>query len=412
MAAATDEEVPATSDRDATDQPSSDTDCQTRPVAELTGEDRPRLAFFIPDLSVGGAEQVTVTIVNGLVTRGYEVDLLVSRLQGELRSELSELVTVVELPPSRTPVLGVAAHLPAIVTYLRRSEPAVLFPQLAHPSVVCLAINRYMDVDTAIIPTHHSAFGEGTNGTTKDVVVNRLVPRLYPAADRIVAVSRGVGDSIVDRTPVESEDLSVLHNPVDVAAIRESAQEPVDHEFIMDDDTDVILFVGRHARQKDLGIWLRAFEQVHNQVPSARAVIVGKGPHREELLTTIDERGLSDVVSVPGFVQNPYKYMNQADVFLLSSRYEGLPTVLIEALAVGCPVVSTDCPSGPREILDDGDYGRLVPVSDSAGLADAVVETLADPGGSERLRDRANDFAPNAVLDEYERFIQKHVTRT
>lgn len=369
------------------------------------------LSFFIPDLSVGGAEQVTVTIVNGLASRGYTIDLLLSRFEGELRDRLSNDVNVVTLPPARTSVFGVAAHFPAIASYLRRTEPDVLIPHLEHPSIVCLAVSRLFDVDTPIVPTQHSAFGESADRTPKDRIVQGLVPRLYPAADRIVAVSQGVADGVSERTSVRREDISVLHNPVEIDSIHERAREPVDHEWIEDDTLKVVLFVGRLADQKDLETWIRAFETVHDRNPNTRGVIVGKGPRREALTTLVGELGLNDAVSMPGFVENPYRFMRQASAFVLSSRYEGLPTVLIEALACGCPVASTDCPSGPREILLDGSLGPLVPVGEADELAEATLETLSNPVSTDALRARAEDFAPEAVFDEYERFIHEYVLR-
>ncbi|EMA21607.1 glycosyltransferase [Haloarcula marismortui] len=380
-----------------------------RSSSVATDRHRPLLAFFIPDLSVGGAEQVAITIVNGLAERGYDIDLLLSRASGELRSELSERVSIVELPPSKTPAVGVAAHLPALVSYLHREKPAALFPHLEHPSIVCLTINRLLDTETPVIPTQHSAFGHEVEATPKDRIVEQVVPRLYPASDRIISVSEGVADSLVEQTPVDRDDVSVLHNPVDVERIRERASRPVDHEWVEDGDRDVVLFVGRHAGQKNLDSWVRAFERVVDRNPNARGIIAGKGQCRDDIAALVERRGLSDVVSLPGYVDNPYRYMAKADTFLLSSRYEGLPTVLIECLSVGCTVVSTDCPSGPREILADGEYGRLVPVGDVDGLADAVCDTLADPPDPDRLRSRADDFSPEPVFDEYERFLDEHV---
>jgi glycosyltransferase involved in cell wall biosynthesis len=378
-------------------------------VSDTHDGEEPLLAFFVPDLSVGGAEQVTVTIVNGLAERGDNVELLLSRFDGELRWELSDRVSVVELPPSRTSVLGVVTHLPALVSYIRRKQPTAMFPHLGHPSIVSLTASRLANTDTAVIPTHHSAFGVSADQSTKDRLVERLIPRFYPTADRIIAVSGGVAESITNRMAVDREDISVLHNPVDVESVRARAQQPVDHKWVEDEATDLVLFVGRLASQKELETWLRAFRRVHERHPQTRGVIAGQGPRREALLELRDEMGLSDVVSMPGYVDNPYRFMGQADTFLLSSRFEGLPTVLIEALACGCPIVSTDCPSGPREILDDGEYGALVPVGDEAGLAEAVNRRLTDPIPPDVLRDRADAFAPESVFDKYEQFLNVHV---
>jgi len=373
------------------------------------GGTRPLISFVIPSLTVGGAEQVTVSIVNDLATRGYAVELVVAQFDGKLRSALRADVEVVELSPSRTPGLGVAAEFGPIVRYLREAEPAALFPHLPRMSVVCLAAAQVAGTDTAVFPTHHSAYGQGPEDEIKARVVDWLVKHLYPTADRVIAVSDGVADGIARLTAVDRADISVLHNPVDVGQVRARACDPVDDRWIEDDKTPVVLFVGRLVAQKDLETWLWAFSQLHERDPDVRGVVAGQGPQRKQVSEVVADLGLQDVVAIPGYVDNPFRYMSKADLFLMSSRYEGLPTVLIEALACGCPVVSTDCPNGPREILADSAYGRLVPVGDHEALAAAAAATLADPPASDRLQARADDFAPAVVMDDYERFIQKYV---
>lgn len=382
---------------------------QNQPQTDSTGATHPHLAFFIPDLTLGGAEQVAVNLVNGLADRGYDIELIVSRFEGKLKSRLTSEVDVIQLAPSRTPVFGIGLHLPALVSYLRREKPVALFSHLSHASVVCLAADRLVELDTLVVPIEHRSFGTAPNSTLKSWAVHELVPHLYPAADRIIAVSEGVADSIVARMSVDREDVSVLHNPIDVQSVRERAREPVDHEWFESDDSEVILFVGRIEQQKDLETWLHAFKRVYDRNPRVRGIIAGQGSQRYDVQELADQLDIADVVSVPGYVENPYGYMRRASLFLLSSRYEGLPTVLIEALACGCPVVATDCPSGPREILADGAYGHLVPVGDVTGLADAAEEALDDPTPPSKLRERANEFAPETVLDDYERFIEDYV---
>lgn len=368
-----------------------------------------RLSFYIPSLAVGGAEQVTVSIVNGLVERGYDIDLAVSYPGGELRSALADDVGVTELGALRVPVAGIGAHLPALAKYLSRTDPTAVFTQKLDASVVCLAANRLANTHTKVVPTIHSAFGMASERTVKSRALDAFAARVLGSADRVVAVSQGVADSVVDATAVRPDDVSVLHNPVDVDSVRRRSREPVDDAWVERDDVDLVLFVGRLERQKDLETWLRTFARVHQDHPNARGIIAGKGSQRDRLQALATALDLDDVVSIPGYVDNPYRYMRRADVFVLSSRFEGLPTVLIEALACGCQIVATDCPCGPREILRDGEFGHLAPVGDVEALARGVDASLVNPVPAELLERRADDFAPGVVLNEYEQFIDTHV---
>lgn len=380
-----------------------------RQSVPTTDPDESLFTFFIPTLEGGGAESVTVNIVNGLSNRGYNVELLLSRFEREWRSKLASGVSVTELSPTYTSVFGITAHIPALVSYLRREAPTALFPHLTHVNVLSLAVARVLDTDIKIFPTHHLMFGAKSDATTRDRVASTASRHLYPSANRIITVSQGVADSIVDQTNVTSEDVSVLYNPIDVDSIRNRVNEPVDHKWLKSNKLKTVLFVGRLEKQKDLKTWLRVFKQVHERDPETRAIIVGEGDLREEYRAFADKIGVGDVVSMPGYVSNQYTYMYYADLFFLSSRFEGLPTVLIEALACGCPIVSTDCPCGPREILVDGEYGELISPGNTEELADAVLSTLADPPPKYKLKERANAFALDTVLDEYEHFIEEYV---
>ena len=379
------------------------------PRRDSTPRTDARLSVYVPTLAVGGAERVTVSIANGLADRGYDVDLVVSYPEGELRPAVSGDVDVVELGRVRVPVAGIGSHVPALADYLSRAAPAAVFTQKLDASVVCLAAARLGGADTKVIPTIHSAFGMVSEPTVKSRVLEALAGRLLPSAHRVVAVSQGVAESVVAATAVRSADVSVLHNPVDVDGVRQQSRHPVDAEWVERDDVDLVVFVGRLDPQKDLETWLRAFARVSRTNPDARGIVAGRGPERDRLRGLVTDLGLDAEVSVPGYVDNPYRYMRNADAFLLASRFEGLPTVLIEALACGCQVVATDCPHGPREILQDGLCGRLAPVGDDAALARAVDAALTDPVPTDRLRRRADDFAPDVVLDEYETFVGTYV---
>jgi len=369
--------------------------------------DTPRVALYIPALDFGGAERVTTNIANGFVVRGYAVDLLLSNERGEFRDQVSDGATTVILEAPEIPGVGVGGSLFGLRKYLERANPDVLISAMTHANVVALAAATLSRGETTVVVTEHAEFGKVN--IAKDHVVYSLAARLYPTAARVIAVSDGVARSITDATPVDTDDVTVLHNPIDVSGIRRRARARLDDPWLDSYDLRVVLTAGRLAPTKDLPMLLEAFERVHERRPDTRLVVAGKGDQRQSLLSLSEQRGLGDVVSFPGYVDNPYAYMSRADVFALSSKHEGLPTVLVEALACGCPVVATDCPSGPREILVDGEYGALVPVGHSDAFAEAVLATLEDPPDPDRLRERSEDFSMDVAVDRYAEFIEQIV---
>ncbi|WP_318570834.1 glycosyltransferase [Salinigranum marinum] len=373
-------------------------------TAERSGA-LPRLAFFIPTMNLGGAQQVTVTIANGLAARGYAVDLVLARAVGPLLDRVDDAVGVVDLETPPISGVGVLAAVPALRRYLRRQRPDVLFAAMMNANVVGVLTHALAGVETRLVLTEHNTFG--VRPGLRDRVTAGLATVLYPRADRVVGVSRGVADSVVAGTNVDAERVSVLYNPIDVKAIRAAAAEPLAGAAAEAMAGDIVFTVGRLAAAKDHATLLRAFQRVHERRPEIRLVVAGVGPKRAELESLADDLGLANAVTFVGFVDNAYAYMAAASVFVLSSKHEGLPTVLLEALACETPIVSTDCPSGPREILADGRYGRLVPVGDDVALAEAIVERLDVPTPAAALGTRAADFSLDAVLSEYESFIAR-----
>jgi glycosyltransferase involved in cell wall biosynthesis len=364
----------------------------------------PDASFFVPSLSMGGAQRVTLTITSGLAERGFDVDLLVAYPGGELRSAVGEEVELVDLDVPMVPGVGLLAGIPRVRSYLRRTLPDVFVSTMTFVNVVTL-LSTLGDADDArIVLAEHDTFGMPHGPKVR--LTQSLARYLYPRADQVIAVSQGVAESVVTGTRIAASDVSVLHNPIDVEAVRAEAAAPVDHPWFEDDDVPVVLGVGRMSRQKDFPTLIRAMDRLHDRREEVRLVIAGKGPAIEDLRELVSRLGLDDVVDLPGYVENVYAYLGRADVFALSSIREGLPTVLIEALACGTPVVATDCPSGPREILADGELGPLVPVGDPRALAAALEETLSDPLSASTLRSRADDFAPEVAIDNYAALIE------
>jgi len=366
---------------------------------------RHRVALYVPALRVGGAQHVTVNIANGFADRGYPVDLVVSYARGGFSDQVAADVNLVDLETPEWPGIGIGASVPALRRYLQRREPAILLSAMTFANVIALAADRVSDSETRIVPTEHDEFG--MDRRPKSRLVSRLAARLYPSADHVLGVSAGVVDSVVRHTPLTEDDVSVMYNPIEVEEIAARATESIDHRWATDSSIDLVFTVGRLEPQKALPTLIDAFASVVERRPDARLVVAGRGSRAEALREQVTERGLEDVVGLPGYVDNPYAFMANAATFALSSKHEGLPTVLIEALACGCPVVSTDCPSGPAEILQDGEYGRLVPVDDPEALADGIAATIDDPPPADRLRGRADDFARETVIEEYVRFVDR-----
>jgi glycosyltransferase involved in cell wall biosynthesis len=230
-----------------------------------------------------------------------------------------------------------------------------------------------------------------------------MMRRLYPKADRIVAVSQGVADDLISLLNLPHEKVTVIYNPIFTPELFEQAKQPANHPWFEQNRLPVILAVGRLTRQKDYPILFRAFSLVR-QVRPAKLLILGEGEERANLERLAIELGIQNDVSMPGFVDNPFAFMAKASVFVLSSAWEGFGNVLVEALACGCPVVATDCRSGPREILDNGRYGRLVPVGDHEALAKAILETLDNPdfpANRQTRLQRAMEFSVDAAVDKY-----------
>jgi glycosyltransferase involved in cell wall biosynthesis len=368
-----------------------------------TDPESPKVAFFVQNLRYGGAQKVTINIANGLTSRGYDVDLVTANFEGDFVSDISSDLHVVDLDVPSVAGLGVLAGIPRLKSYLESAQPDVLIGAQTHANIAAVLAARVAKVSLHVTLTEHSAFGRSEG--FKDWLTNTLASSVYTLADEVVGVSGGVVESIVENTRVDSAATSVLYNPIDLESVRARSKEPVDDKWITDPDIRPVVSVSRLESQKNLSLLLRAFETVNERHPDTRLIIVGKGSERRRLSELARSLDIEDVVSFPGYVDNPYGYMRQSAVFVLSSRYEGLPTVLIEALACGCSIVSTDCPYGPREILADGEYGQLVPVDDDLALADAIGATLESPADPQKIIKRSEDFSMSNGIDRYEAYI-------
>jgi glycosyltransferase involved in cell wall biosynthesis len=293
-----------------------------------------------------------------------------------------------------------------LIRYLRRERPRVLISGISHANLVALWAVRLAGVNTPIVVTVHNTMSRSTpqRGRLVGGAWRQLFRTFYPWASSIVAVSRGAAEDLARTSGLPRERVEVVYNPVITPALMALARETPDHPWLAPAQPPVVLGVGRLTRQKDFSTLIRAFAEVRRR-RVARLLILGEGEERTRLHALVTELGLGDDVTLPGFRDNAMAYMRASRVFVLSSAWEGLPTVLIEALAAGARVVSTDCPSGPREILQEGRLGTLVPVGNPAALADAMIDALDGPSPAAPLEALA-PFTLDTAVDNYLRVIE------
>ncbi len=367
------------------------------------GYTRPRrIAIYLPALEGGGAERVMLDVAKGLAQRGLSVDLVLVRAEGPYLELLPAQVRLIDLSARRT-----VASLPGLLRYLRRERPDALLSTV-HTNVIALIVKKFFINGLRVIVRRASTFTtEFANVGFKIRMTMRLEKYLMSSADTIVANSRGMADDLKRNVvPNSSHLVQVIPNPVTCPDHAEKAALAVEHPWFGDPRIPVILSVGRLIPAKDHSTLLRAFAEVVKSRP-ARLVILGEGADRGKLIALAQKLGIADVVDLPGFHLNPFAYMAKASVFALSSVYEGFPNVLVQSMACGTPVVSTDCLSGPREILEDGKWGRLVPVGDWQSLAEAVLRTLGSPLSSDLLIVRAEAYSARASIDQFMELVSK-----
>jgi len=330
-----------------------------------------RLAFFLPGLYDGGAERIMLNLAKGISARGYPVDLVLARMEGPFLDQVPSSVRLIDLKASR-----VLCSTPALVRYLHQERPIALL-SILYANIIALWARRLAGIPQRVILGEHNTLSSVVKGE-RDLrwrAYPTLAKWFYPWADGIVAVSKGVADDLVQQINIPLEHIQVIYNPIVTPDLFEKSKSLIEHPWFKSDEPPVLLSVGRLTIQKAFDVLIRAFALVRKN-HQVRLLILGEGEERKALESLIKGYGLEQDICLLGFVPNPYPYMAQAATFVLSSRWEGLPTVLVEAMCLGTPIISTDCPSGPREILADGKYGQLVPVDDPSALAAAITLVL------------------------------------
>lgn len=365
------------------------------------------LAIYMHDLSSGGVEHAMLKLIAVFRSAGISVTLLVHADTGALRGRLPPDLELVCLGGSRT-----IADLKPLVRYLRARRPDVLLSNIDHNNLVAIMANMIARAGTRLVIVQHNTLGQQMNAMRS--LKFRTLPTAYrflaPRAAGIVAVSNGVADDLARCVDLDRTRIEVIHNPVVDAGHAMRAAAPPDHEWLRGDaGTPVFITAGRLVAQKDHETLLQAFALARRR-RSMRLIILGEGPLRARLETLAATLGVSADMCLPGYVADPLPWFTAAAAFVLSSRYEGFGNVLVEAMACGTPVISTDCPHGPAEILDHGRHGVLVPPGDPERLAQALDPELRRRFSVEALRSRAATFSVDASARRYRALFDRLCT--
>jgi glycosyltransferase involved in cell wall biosynthesis len=359
------------------------------------------MALFLPTLDDGGAERVMLQLGASLSARGCAVDLVVGIPGGPLDSQVPPPVRVVSLAASRS-----ICALPGLVRYLRRERPSALLSTLEHSNLIAVWAGRLARAHTRVVLREASMVMPAITLQSRRLRVQRALMRgCYGWADAIVAVSHNVADSLTRELGMPTRLVHTIYNPIITDDLPSKAETSLDDPWFAPGAPPVVLAAGRLAPEKDHATLIRAFAAVRARRP-ARLVILGEGRQRGTLEALARELDVSADVRLPGFDHNPFRWMRRSAVFALSSTFEGLPGALIQAMACGCRVISTDCPGGTREVLDGGARGPLVPIGDAAALARGIAALLDDAERDPARRVHAVDrFSERATVDQYLRIL-------
>lgn len=335
---------------------------------------QPQIALYTYNLHGGGAERIFVNLMQDFVKRGVKVDLVLNSVAGPYLSQVPSDVRIIDLKAKQPFRDGIWQ----LIRYLRKEKPYVLMATV-HPSVeVALLAKLFAFTSTRVFVREDNTLSLHAARATDKVRWSPYFAKfLYPvAANGIIAISQGVAQDVIKITGLTKKQVSVIYNPAITPNILKKSQEHLTHTWLQAGEPPIILGVGRLKLQKDFPTLIKAFALLKQARP-CRLIILGQGDEELKLKNLISELGLENDVAILGFTENPYAYMAKASVFVLSSAWEGFGNVVAEALAVGTPVVSTDCQSGPAEILDYGKYGYLVPVGDHKEMAVAISRVLS-----------------------------------
>lgn len=359
-----------------------------------------RVSFFLPSLSFGGIEANTIRLVQSLQNSGYKVDLVIGKEGGEYEKRIGEDVNTIFL--KQKSLMGMLLPL---IRYVKENKPDVLITGGEGANILLAIVKMLLPKTKVIISirTNLSTEYKETKNKKKSIIFPILSRLLYKKVDRIVTVSKGVAKDASNFLGFPINRFEVIYNPIVNNELIELMNDKVNHEWLNDQNVPVIVSVGRIVKQKDFPLLIKAFIHAKKMNGKLKLIIIGDGPDKLHIEEEIRKSDIQSDVDMMGFIQNPYPYMKKADVFVLSSKWEGFGNVLVEALSTGVPVVSTDCPSGPSEILDNGQFGTLIEVGDEKELAKAIITTMNNNNiiDVKKRKSRAIEFSVENAKEKY-----------
>ncbi|TVR35497.1 MAG: glycosyltransferase [Spirochaetaceae bacterium] len=373
--------------------------------AARTRHRAPRLALFTKHLAGGGAQRVLINLAHGFLAAGYQVDVVVARADGTLRGAVPAGARLVDLGARRA-----ITALPALARYFRAAAPDAALATINYANVTALLARRLCGARFPLTVREANILSRDTYTprSLKTRVLRVLMRLTYRWAHAVVVNSADTRRGLIEWGIAGADSIHHIPNPLDLESVAHLARQRPDHPWLQADPSiqaPVVLGVGRLVPQKDYPTLIEAFALLHRQTPAARLIILGEGPLRAQLEELIRGLGLGAAVSMPGFVANPYAWMKRASLFVLSSRWEGSPNVVAEALACGAAVVATDAPGGARELLAPGAGGcapgLLTPVGDAAALAAAMRQVLAQPHRPDLCRAAVAAYSLDRIVPRY-----------
>ena len=374
-----------------------------------------KVALVMGANSAGSRERVMFRLAGRLIEEGASVDIVVSAPGTSWRREAPTAARLIDISNPLTRHLPNLVRImlspPALKRYFRLQHPDIAMTLSIPTALAALTASRRSNVGTKIVVRQSNVVhiaGSARYGGVDRRWRDPMIARLYPEAAAIIGVSDGVADNLRHMGGIDPTKIHAVANGILLDDIDHLAAEPVNHAWFDQKPAPVpvVTAVGRLVPKKDYPTLLRAVRKVRKQ-RAINLLVLGGGKERRRLLRLASELEIADSVDFAGRVANPFAYLARSSLYVLSSTYEGMPSALIEALACGCPAVSTDCPSGPSEILDHGRYGRLVTVGDVDGLAQAMLESLDAPPPRDRQRARARDFDSERTVDGYLKVLKE-----